>query len=128
MHPDDFHHLVECLLAAPPANCAVDCYSREPINKPTLLQVMVEHFGLRYEILGDRSVGVNATGTKPHYYSLNRKAAEFGFQPAWSALECILLETESILRSLQKPPLFQLIYSRFHLRYEVSTLFSHLTI
>mgnify|MGYP006283549219 CR=1 FL=1 len=98
MHPDDFHRLVECLLAAPPANCAVDCYSREPIDKRTLLQAMAEHFGLCYEVVGDASVRVNATGAKPNYYSLNRKAADFGYQPAWSSLECILVETAAILK------------------------------
>lgn len=98
MHPDDFHRLVECLLAAPPANCAIDCYSREPIDKPTLLQTMAECFGLCYEVVGDVNVRVNATGSKPNYYSLNRKAAEFGYQPAWSSLECILAETAAILK------------------------------
>jgi nucleoside-diphosphate-sugar epimerase len=98
MHPEDFHRLVECLLAAPPANCAVDCYSREPIDKRTLLQAMAEHFGLSYEVVGDTSFRFNATGTKPNYYSLNRKAAEFGYQPARTSLECILAETAAILK------------------------------
>lgn len=102
MHPEDFHQVVECLLAGPPmagppTNCAVDCYSREPIDKPAILQAMRKHFGLHYELVVDRNVGVNATGSKSHYYSLNQKAAEFGFQPAWSSLECVLAETEAIL-------------------------------
>jgi len=97
MHPDDFHRFVECLLAAPPANCAVDCYSREPIDKPSLLQAMAERFGLRYEVVGGTTAAVNATGAKPHYYSLNRKAAEFGYQPARSSLEGIVAETAAIL-------------------------------
>jgi nucleoside-diphosphate-sugar epimerase len=102
MHPDDFYRLVECLLAAPPSNCAVDCYSRKPIDKSTLLQAMAEHFGLRYEVVEDTSVHVNATGTKPNYYSLNRKAAEFGYQPAWSSLDCILAETSAMLMDTLK--------------------------
>jgi nucleoside-diphosphate-sugar epimerase len=102
MHPDDFHRLVECLLVPPPANCAVDCYSREPIDKPALLQAMADRFGLCYEVVGDTSARVNATGTKPHYYSLNRKAAEFGYQPAWSSLDCILAETSAILMDTLK--------------------------
>ena len=59
---------------------------------------MAEHFGLCYEVVGDTSVLVNATGAKPNYYSLNRKAAEFGYQPTWSSLECILAETAAILK------------------------------
>ena len=100
MHPDDFHRLVECLLAAPPVNCVVDCYSREPIDKPALLQAMAERFGLCYEVVDDTSARVNATGTKPHYYSLNRKAAEFGYQPTWSSLDCILAETSVMLKGI----------------------------
>ena len=102
MHPDDFHRLVECVLAAPPANCAVDCYSRKPIDKPELLQAMAERFGLCYEVIGDTSARVNATGTKPYYYSMNRKAAEFGYQPVWSSLECILEEAAAILEGTSK--------------------------
>lgn len=97
MHPDDFHRLVECLLASPPTNCAVDCYSREPIDKPSLLQTMTERFGLHYEVVGGSTAAVNATGAKPYYYSLNRKAAEFGYQPAWTSLEGIVAETAAIL-------------------------------
>lgn len=100
MHPDDFHRLVECLLAAPPTNCAVDCYSREPIDKPALLQAMAERFGLRYEVVGGTTASVNATGAKPYYYSLNRKAAEFGYQPARSSLEGIVAETAAILNRM----------------------------
>lgn len=97
IHPDDFHRLVECLMAAPPANCVVDCYSREPIDKPSLLQAMTKHFGLQYVVDGGTFVALNATGAKPHYYSLNKKAAEFGYQPAWSSLDGILAEVSGIL-------------------------------
>jgi len=102
MHPDDFHRFVECLLAAPPANCAVDCYSREPIDKPALLKAMAEHFGLCYEFVGDTSARVNVTGTMPHYYFLNRKAAEFVYQTAWSSPDCILAATSAILNDTLK--------------------------
>lgn len=97
MHPADFHRLVECILSAPPANCAIDCYSREPIDKPSLLQAMKNRFGLNYEIVKDTAVSVNATGVKPYYYSLNRKAADFGYQPAWSSLDGIESEASAIL-------------------------------
>ena len=98
LHPEDFHQLVARILAAPAQNCAVDCYTRAPVDKPTLLKAMAERFGLRYEVTApDASVAINATGAKPHYYSLNRKAAEFGYQPAYSSLECVLAETAAIL-------------------------------
>lgn len=97
LHPSDFYKLVSALLAAPAANAVVDCYTRAPIDKPTLLGAMQEKFGLRYEI-ADASVGVNATGGKPHYYSLNTRAADFGYQPALTSLEGILKEAAAILQ------------------------------
>lgn len=97
LHPSDFYQLVSTLLIAPPSNAAVDCYSRAPIDKPTLLAAMQEKFGLQYEITG-ASASVNATGSKPHYYSLNTRAADFGYQPALTALEGVLGETEVMLQ------------------------------
>lgn len=96
LHPSDFYGLVSALLTAPPANAAVDCYSRVPIDKPTLLAAMQEQFGLQYEI-AEATVGVNATGSKPYYYSLNTRAADFGYQPGLTSLEGILREAGVVL-------------------------------
>jgi nucleoside-diphosphate-sugar epimerase len=96
LHPSDFYRLVSALLLATAANVAVDCYSRAPIDKPSLLVAMQERFGLKYEV-AEASAGVNATGNKPHYYSLNTRAADFGYQPQLTSLEGILRESESIL-------------------------------
>lgn len=95
LHPSDFYGMVSALLAAPPANAAVDCYSRSPIDKATLLAAMQEKFGLRYETTG-AAAGVNATGSKPHYYSLNTRAADFGYQPSLTSLDGVLQEVEKI--------------------------------
>jgi nucleoside-diphosphate-sugar epimerase len=96
LHPTDFHRLVSALLAAPAANAAVDCYSRAPVDKPTLLAAMQERFGLQYEIT-EAAVSVNATGSKSHYYSLNTRAADFGYQPELTSLEGILREAGTVL-------------------------------
>lgn len=97
LHPSDFHQLVNALLSAPATNAAVDCYSRAPIDKPTLLKAMQEKFGLRYEIT-EAQAGVNATGGKPCYYSLNTRAADFGYQPYLTSLQGVLKESEEMLR------------------------------
>jgi nucleoside-diphosphate-sugar epimerase len=97
LHPSDFYKLVNALLSAPAANVAVDCYSRTPIDKPNLLTVMQEKFGLQYEIT-QASVGVNATGIKPNYYSLNTRASGFGYQPTLTSLEGIVKEMQVILQ------------------------------
>lgn len=96
LHPLDFANLVNALLSAPASNAAVDCYSRAPIDKPSLLMAMKDEFGLRYEIT-EASASVNATGSKPHYYSLNMRAADFGYQPSLTSLEGIKLEMGKIM-------------------------------
>lgn len=97
LHPVDFYQLVNVLLMAPATNAAVDCYSRAPIDKPTLLAAMQEKFSLRYEIT-EATAGVNATGSKPYYYSLNTCAADFGYQPVLSSQQGILQEATVILQ------------------------------
>jgi nucleoside-diphosphate-sugar epimerase len=96
LHPSDFYQLIDCILKAIPQNHVVDCYSRAPIDKPTLLELMKEKLGLDYKITHTGS-GVNATGAKPNYYSLNRKAAELGYQPTYSSQEGILIESCAFL-------------------------------
>ena len=84
------------LLSAPPANAAVDCYSKAPVKKPVLLAALQKEFGVRYEVAA--SASINATGGKPHYYSQNRRAAEFGYTPSLSSLEGVLMEAAAMLR------------------------------
>lgn len=98
LHPSDFCRLVNALLGAPAANAAVDCYSLEPIGKPALLAAMHEKFGLQYEV-PTAFAGMNATGSKPYYYSLNRRAADFGYSPSVTSLEGVLEESAAILQS-----------------------------
>lgn len=96
LHPSDFYSLVEALLAAPPANAVVDCYTKAPVDKPALLKAMQDRFGLRYEVAA-ANAAVNATGLKSHYFSRNTRAADFGYQPALTSLEGVLQEAEIIL-------------------------------
>jgi nucleoside-diphosphate-sugar epimerase len=97
MHPTDFNHLVTALLSASASNAAVDCYSRAPIDKPSLLTAMKDEFGLRYKITDARE-SVNATGIKTNYYSLNMRAADFGYQPSLTSLDGIRLEMRKIIK------------------------------
>lgn len=99
LHPSDFYRLVRSLLAAPATNAAVDCYSLAPIDKQTLLTTMRERFGLKYETTTSTAV-VNATGSKPHYYSLNKRAAEFGYLPSLTSQDGITREVEAIFKQL----------------------------
>jgi nucleoside-diphosphate-sugar epimerase len=96
LHPSDFHQLVNALLSSPATNAVVDAYSRAPIDKPGLLTAMQEKFGLRFEITA-APIGINATGAKTYYYSLNTRAADFGYRPSMTSLEGILLESANVL-------------------------------
>ena len=88
LHPRDFFQLVSALLASPATNTAVDCYSKAPIEKPKLLHALKNLFGLNYELVSSVSV-INSTGLKPYYYSLNKKAADYGYEPSLSSLDGI---------------------------------------
>lgn len=96
LHPADFCNLIHSLLSSPPANAAVDCYTRAPIDKPGLLTEMQRQLGLRYEV-SQAPIAVNATGTKPYYYSLNKRAADFGYVPTRTSIQGILEEARAIL-------------------------------
>lgn len=100
LHPSDFCQLVNVMLAAPlDTNTVIDCYSLAPIDKPTLLSSMHEKFSLQYEITEART-GANATGSKPRYYSLNTRAADFGYKPRLASIDCIINETNTFLSLL----------------------------
>lgn len=99
LHPSDFCRLVSALLSSPAANTAVDCYSRAPVDKSNLLAVIREKFDLEYKVT-QASVSVNATGNKPYYYSLNARAADFGYQPALTSLEGVVKEMQIFLHGV----------------------------
>ena len=92
--PDDFYQLVNAILISPATNVAVDCFSKAPIDKVTLLAAMQEKFGLQYELVQSDS-GVNATGAKPYYYSADKWAANFGYVPRSTSLENIFFQLAS---------------------------------
>jgi len=96
LHPDDFYQLIGSILKAEPANMAVDCYSKAPVDKMTLLEMMKKEFHLEYKVTDD-DVSVNATGNKLNYYSLNKAAESFAYQPHIISLQCVLLELKKTL-------------------------------
>ena len=91
IHPGDFYSLVNIMLHTEPINIVIDAYSKAPVDKPTLLAAMQEKFGLDYEIVQNGATE-NPTGSKPHYYSLNIRAGEFGYSPKFTSLQGLILE------------------------------------
>ncbi len=97
LHPHDFYTLIKCLLTAPPTNDSVDTYTLGTINKEGLLATMRDQFGLSFVVVPEKDKGDG--GLRENYYSLNRKAADFGYRPAYTSRECVVEETDAILRS-----------------------------
>lgn len=89
--PDDFFRLVSLILAAPPTNDVVDCYSKAPVDKMTLLSAMTERLKLVYEVRA-APAGVNATGVKVNYFSKNRRAERFGYSPTKTSFDVVMSE------------------------------------
>lgn len=96
LHPSDFYGLVSAILASPATNAVVDCYSKAPIDKTTLLTALQANFGLQYEV-SPALVGVCATGAKTNYFSNNRRAQLFGYAPSKNSLQTVLDETFHVL-------------------------------
>ena len=94
--PTDFYILVTLILYAPGCNDVVNCYTREPVAKMTLLTTMKERFGLIYKVTEDAS-GVNATGIKKNYYPMNQNLRRYGYMPTRTSLETVLYETSKVL-------------------------------
>jgi nucleoside-diphosphate-sugar epimerase len=90
--PGDFFRLIESIISAPFTNEVVDCYTKSPIDKFTLLDVMTARYGLRYSFC-DSYENINATGIKMNYYSNNRRAEIFGYKPSNNSLDTILEES-----------------------------------
>ena len=102
IHPSDFYQLVCLMLAAPlSTNTVVDCYSKSPIEKPTLLEMIQDKFGLRFEAT-NHIASVNATGKKPYYYSLNKRAGNFGYLPAMTSADGLLQECQAALKGVRQ--------------------------
>ena len=95
--PDDFCLLVTCILNAPPLNAVIDCYTKEPIDKFSLLEVMKSEFGLQYQFTNE-PVSVNATGLKSQYYSKNHCAEAFGYVPARKSLDVVREQARLVLQ------------------------------
>ena len=95
--PFDFYQLISIVLAGPSRNDVLDCYTKAPVNKLTLLDSISEHFIFTYQI-EDAPAGVNATGVKNNYYSTFLKAGTLGYEPEKTSLDNILDEVKLITK------------------------------
>lgn len=94
LHPEDMMQIISLIISrwkeAGLINDVFDAYSQKQIAKMDLLESLAKKFNLQYEIRKDRTVDASATGFKMHYYSLNKKLKQLGYEPRYSSLETIL--------------------------------------
>ena len=93
---EDFFSLITKILQSPSENTAVDCYSKSPVDKKTLLATFKEIFNLQYEVASN-AVEINGTGFKESYYSTNYAARKYGYAPKFSSLTLLVNEARQIL-------------------------------
>ena len=95
--PKDLHQLIMKLVKNDFLNTSVDCFTKDPTDKFSILELMKSQFGLKYEIINSDS-GINAYGPRDNYFSENFKASSFGYEPLFSSLENIAMASEVLLR------------------------------
>ena len=99
----EFYNIVSSILYSDGKNTAIDCYSKQPIDKMSLLQMMKSNFSFDYDIKQAGSL-VNATGNKINYFSRNYAAEEFGYIPKRKSIDIIKQEMSKIIQIMEVYP------------------------
>lgn len=99
IHPADLVNLVDKCIVAHRLNDVFDVYSLKPVSKHEILSYFAEKYGLSYSY-GDEISVANATGEKSIYYSNNRRARDVGYAPNYSSMQCIIEETDEIMKKI----------------------------
>lgn len=95
--PDDFYNLVISLVMHGELNDSIDCFTKLPIDKFSMLDMLKKEFGLNY-LIEDSEISLNATGAKDNYFSKNFRAEKYGYSPLYSSSETIHKESALILK------------------------------
>lgn len=86
----DFCSLMDCILEAEKANCAVDCFSAGPVSKFELLNTLKIQFGLKYEVV-QQIDSVDATGIKLNYFTTHcTPALRIGYKPQLKSIDNVV--------------------------------------
>lgn len=104
IHPKDLHSLIEKCIEKHKVNDVFDAYSLKPVTKLEILEYFSNEYGLKYAVQGDVKVSA-ITGAKKNYYSNNKKAGQIGYVPEFDSIDCIMHESQYILKE-KKSDLF----------------------
>ncbi|MCV2401639.1 NAD-dependent epimerase/dehydratase family protein [Marinomonas sp. C2222] len=96
--PSDFYRLILSVINSSRMNISIDCYTKSPVDKFSLLKRCQEEFGLLYEIVD--SAGVNATGFKKNYFSKYR-VPNGKFKPEYDSLSSLINEIYRITKGVR---------------------------
>lgn len=98
VHPIDLIDLIEKCIEKQLLNDVYDVYSLKPVRKFTILDYFSKEYGLKYIIKDDANKST-VTGEKNIYYSKNKKVEKLGYMPKFTSLDCIIKESEEILKN-----------------------------
>ncbi|WP_296196816.1 NAD-dependent epimerase/dehydratase family protein [Sphingorhabdus sp.] len=96
--PSDFFRLIQSIISSPLTNDVIDCYTKSPIDKFSLLNAMKSKYELKYSFCESFEI-IDSTGMKMNYYSNNRRAEKFGYEPSGNSLDIVLEESFSVINS-----------------------------
>jgi hypothetical protein len=94
--PQDLHQLIQKLANQDFLNISVDCFTKDPADKFSILEIMKAEFDLQYEVI-DANSGLDAHGLRDNYFSENYLASSFGYNPEFTSLENIITASKDLL-------------------------------
>ncbi len=96
VHPEDLFFMVDKLIESKNINIALDLYSMKTITKFEIIDFFIKNYSLIYSIDNIMKIN-NNSGIKDNYYSINKLAGKYGFNPKYTSLECISNETKLMI-------------------------------
>ena len=88
--------MIECFMSKKTIiNIGLDWYSSKHISKEQVLNIFSQNFWLKYELINSNSQ--SPTGCKMNYYSLSRRAWEYGYVPIRSSEDILIDESRIFL-------------------------------
>ena len=98
VHPDDLFAIVMLCINAGNINDAFDVMSTMPVDKNEILKYFADNYGLKYSVAYSIFC-CSSTGDKNIYTSKYNKLAVLGYNPAFSSMDTILLESSHLLKN-----------------------------
>lgn len=90
VHPSDLKKMMKLCIQKHSINAAYDAYSLAPVTKFELLDYFISEHNLQVEYQDNNSNSpLSVTGAKSNYYSINKGAAEIGYHPNYSSMQCV---------------------------------------